>query len=218
MSDRYEVHFTFEDELSSELRGHLVEWMEQTYQHVDGSPSVRNLEVSLDAPGLSCHIQYDGVDEAAVDLPELRCTVEDHHFYPRADESDEEAIDRIGSLYTFLRALYEACAERGATPLYVYGPSPVEVDRATDPNHPNRITRERILAGELPGIWWCQVLPPRLAGQFESDDLLSVPAFRVEELPDGGAFIVVHHAVTTEGTRDHSPKTVAEHLGVDGEF
>lgn len=218
MSDRYQVSLAFEGELSSDLRADLFAWLKDRCQRVDGSSPMRNVEVSLDGPGLSCGIQYDATGRTATSLPQLTCTVGDHHFFPREGESDREAVDRIDTLYTFVREIYEACVERDATPLYVYGVSPVEFDRATDPDHPNGITGERLLSAELPGIWWCQVLPPRMARRYCPDDLQSIPAFRVERVSDGGVLLVVYHAVTVEGAREHSPKTVAEELGVDWTF
>ncbi|QLH80478.1 hypothetical protein [Halosimplex pelagicum] len=245
MSDRYEIYFAFESPWSSsDLQG-LVERLsgrEQLTHPVDSQTTTESdqtphsdptdryvselasdsgyIGISLGAPGLACSLIYTDSENGPLDLPQLNISVQDHHFFPQEGETDQDAIERIDTLYTFLADLYEVLVALDRAPVYVYGLQPIEYDKATNPDHVNGITAEQLRSGEILGIYWCQIFPPRLVEQLGAEQLLSVPAFRSEQLSDGGILLVVTHAMNTQALppEDHAPNVVSEKLGIDWEL
>jgi len=245
MSDRYEIYFAFESPWSSDDLGRLVQRLsdhDRLTHPVEDQPAAdsdqtprsdpvdqyvsellsesRYVGISLDAPGLACSLIYTDAETGPLDLPQLNLSVQDHHFFRQDGEDDQAAVERIDALYTFLADFYERLVDLGRTPLYVYGLEPIEYEKATDPEHVNGITAERLRSGEIPGIYWCQIFPPRFVNQFDADELCSIPAFRSEQLSDGAVLLVVTHAMNTEALppEEHAPNVVSERLGVDWEL
>jgi hypothetical protein len=242
MSDRYEIYYTLESGWTSSELEALIERLRDrerlthplapgaSTQSDETAPSdpvdryVAELAsetgyvgISLDAPGLDCSLIYTEAESGAFDFPHFNVSVQDHHFFRLDGEDDRDAVERIDTLYTFLAAFYDDLVALGRTPLSVHGLEPIEYDKAVDPDHGNGITAERIRSGELPGIYWCQILPPRLVERIGADELLSVPAFRSERLSDGAVLLVVTHAMNTETLppENHAPNVVSERLGLE---
>lgn len=146
----------------------------------------------------------------ALDYPGFHFSISDNQFFRQANETDEEAAERIDELYELFTAVYQYCTDRDRTPLYVYGLSGEDQRRIGHPDYDVDVSGDRIKDRKMPGVYWCQIVPPAIVEAVGKDTLLAVPVYRVEELDDGGILIVLHH-YPVEETEE---KEVADYLGV----
>lgn len=162
--------------------------------------------------GIEPSLRYDvdaDRDPVVWDCPNLALQVSDSRFLsPLPDEPDGQ----VEAFYEFLVGLYEQFVSAGRTVRYVYGLTGEDEYRIATPQFDVALDRERLAAGELPGVVWCQVVPPELVDTVGEERLLSAPVHRAERLADGAVFLVLHDFPGAEGIVEVPP--VAEHLGV----
>lgn len=121
-----------------------------------------------------------------------------------------EAAARIDEVYDLLADLYEFFIGIGRSPLYVYGLTGEDERRIDDSGYSVSLDADAIEGDELPGIYWCQIIPPAIVDTVGEEQLLSAPGHRVERLSDGAVMLVLHRYPVS----DTDEVTVADHLGV----
>lgn len=241
MTDRYEVYYLFDDDwIESDIRD-LVQHLDGDYdlsvpdesampdtkEHDETTEAdIRRtlnsdtgyLEVSLPGRGLSSSLRFNTDSMAVPDLPHLKLTLRDVHFYPRDDESDADAVERTDEVYSFIADLYQYFLNTDRVPLYVYGLAPVEIEKAADPNHRLHVDLESVRDATVPGLYWCQILSAAMVADLGADRVLSAPAYRTERFEDGAILLVARHGVTTDGEPEFSESEIADHLDIPYEW
>ncbi|WP_152419103.1 hypothetical protein [Natrinema gari] len=231
--DSYLVYYTFEKSWSSEE-------LEQLFSHLDATYSVQLGSKGLDQPeshdideyigeikgdlgyfridhgGNLFSMMFNDKMEPAVGLPNIMIRIQDHMVHRLENESEDEAVSRFNEVYSFLADFYEKLVEISCEPVYVYGLNFGECDSVGDPDHTRHISRDQLLAGEMPGIYWFQIVPPEIVKRMGVDQFLSAPAYRVEQLADAAVFLAVDQGIN-DGLFEHSTKDVSEYFGLEWE-
>lgn len=202
MIDSYQVQYVFE-RFDDAIRREIVEYVVETCETL--RPSDGDVEAVLDSlsgPG-SVRLRYAGtvfdfwLDEDGQEymgLPIATVSIGERWILPAEDDSDEAAVARMNEFYTFLDDLYEQFVASGETPLYVYGLNYADYDKANDPEHVNHVSEDRLLAREITGIFW-------------------FPAFRIEQIEDGGVLLAGNEGVLVSEGEDYM-EAAADHLDV----
>lgn len=221
MGDSSRLFYTFEEPWTETRLRELVAFLNREYTVEspavdDGTDLVgrlragRSLMVSVTTaiePSLRCDIDPEG-SPVVWDCPDLALQLPDSRFLTRPDEQSGQ----IDAFYDFLADLYEQFVSSGRSVLYVYGLMGWDEHRIATPEVDVALDRERLHAGALPGVVWCQIVPPETVDSVGKDRLLSAPVHRAEQLADGAVFLVLHDFPGTDGIVETPP--VAEHLGV----
>jgi len=102
----------------------------------------------------------------------------------------EAASEHTDTLVSLVAATYEALVDGGCPVSCVYGFGPTEVQMLL--NGAVEIPDEQLAGSGVEALFWLQILPPARVSAVGRDRLLSSPAWRVEELSDGGVLLVVY--------------------------
>lgn len=221
MIDSYNIYYVFREEITDDDLESIVSFLTEVcsvQRQPDGD--VEAFVDELRKPTGYLTLEYGRTtfgftlgtdDDAAVDLPTIHLWIDETYILPLDDESDEETLHRVDRLYNFLGELYEAFVATGSTPLYVYGLNFAEWDIASDPDHTNFVSAERLLDRQVPGIYWFQIFPPGVVEELGPDRVRSCPAFRLKQLDDGAVLLAGNQGVIVSEIEDYI-EDAADHL------
>lgn len=213
LNDRYTVSLPtgFEDVESVRPKSEITQPIHYVDELMSGYGSI---DLLLDG-GITCTLFLNRNPEqsaVAVDYPGLFITIPDRYFYKLDDESDAEAVDRIDELYELFTDIYEYLVSSDRPPFYVYGLTGEDERRIAHPDYTVDISRNKIENREMPGVYWCQIIPPDIVAKVGEDTLLSTSVYKTERLNDGAVLLVLHQYPYP--INDVQEEEVAEHLGV----
>lgn len=170
--------------------------------------------IDIELPsGMNCGLLCDvptAEDATAPDGPNLLVTVPEVHLRVTNGEEDAVVSDRVDELYDFLVAFYQFLCDSGHDPRYVYGLTGEDERRVADPDYSLALDLDRVERDQLPGVYWCQIVPPHIVAAVGVETLLTAPMYTAERLSDGSVFLALH------GYPDEiaDEQAVADHLGV----
>lgn len=223
MSDSYDVYYVFEDDLEAADVEQLVGFLNTEYDiywpkggsveaYVDElTEGIGFIRVAVGDTGLTLFAPEDV--EKPIDLPFVKLKIKEQFITPQEGEADADAVARMNEVYTFFGELYEEFVAVGRPPVYVVGVNFAEHRVIDDPDHVRYVSKEQVLDHEVPGMYWFQILPPAMVENLGEERAQSSPAFRLEELSDGGVLLAGTPGVLVSD-RENYIEEAAEHLGV----
>lgn len=159
-------------------------------------------------------LRVNPATDTVPDVPRILLRIDELYFRPREGlNTTADVIDHSSQLTELAVELYEYLVACGRTPAYVWGLGPGDVEVLTTPGSPEEITAASIRDGRVTFIAWSQILPPDVVANLGREALLRAPAFRTEQLSDGGVLLVVDTSPTMIES-NYEPEAVASHLSI----
>jgi hypothetical protein len=141
------------------------------------------------------------------ELPHIRLDVGDRRF-ARLDEDEETTV--VEDTIDLVAEIYLATETR---PAFVYGMAKKMPGVLSDlDDYPVDASQRGQAVTEINFLTWLSIFPPPLVDTYGREELLSAPAWHVEELDDGSILLVEWADPTV--IRDNE---VQQHLGFDPE-
>jgi len=144
-----------------------------------------------DMPGVDYHLGAGHFERENLALDDaIWLSAWGTHFHERT--ANERARPNTNRLIDVSVEVYEALVDDAHSIEYVYGPGPTEThmystEKIEDPetHQPSN--------GVVDTLMWLQILPPKCVSEIGREEVLSAPAWRVEELSDGSVLLVAHN-------------------------